>query len=259
MQMSKFIGYLAEAEWEAMDSLKVEIGAHLLGVMDGVHLIEKSFGALKDTPYRRSRLCQRVAFGLAIKLGNDLRSIAIVSGIGMPTQAVGLAAGSFETAYTLSYIAGNDQRASAWIEYNDPTRPFEPIRNIVATVLEQVMGSRDEEQIERRYRDYRQLCLGKHGNPLFVKHHSLRMEGSSVLLSLGPTTSEVAVRALQFALEQALGHATLALAALANVEEVLRRDESFIAELDRLNSEWSHLHKAAVERWGAEDPFEGKW
>lgn len=157
--------YLAEAEWEAIEALKEELGRHLIAAMDCVALIEQSFRALEGVSYASSTYAQRVAFGLAIKLGNDIRSIAILSGMGMPTQAVGLAAGSFETAYTLSYIAGNDERAQAWIEHDNPTRSFMPIRQLVAEVIDAALGHRDEEQVARRYRDYRQLCLGKHGNP----------------------------------------------------------------------------------------------
>lgn len=250
---------LVPAELDAIHALKGEIGRHVLSVMETVVLVEQSFKILGAVKVAETTLSGKVVLNLLIRLGNDLRSIVVLAGIGMPMQAVSLAAGSFETAYALAYIAADDSRAQAWVDHDDPTKPFLPVRKLVAEVMVHLFGEANEERVEHHYRHYRQLCLAKHGNPLLARQHGATFDGEGIVLALGPNTSDVGVRALQFALEHSLGHSLLALGVLANVDPLLGANADFAREVERLNQIWSDLHQEALRRWGGEDPCKGRW
>lgn len=251
--------YLAPAEVEAAKALRPEIGHHLLAAMSVLDLIEKCFGSFGHRNVKESSIWQRVALSLLVKLGNDLRSLVLLSGVGLPTQAVGIAASSFETAFTLAYISGDDVRARQWVDHDDPTKMFVPIKKLVAAVVEKAIPDDAEERVDHLYRHYRQLCMGKHGNPLFVKQHSIKLDGSDVVLALGPGTDQGDVRVLQFALEHALGHSSFGLGVFVAADIELRRNTEVVSELNAIGEEWQAIHDASIKRWGQDDPFEGKW
>ena len=133
------------------------------------------------------------------------------------------------------------------------------IKRLVSEVINEQLGPGNEKLVEDHYRYYRQLCLAKHRNPLLAMQHGIALEGSEIVIGLGPSINDVSVRALQFAFEHALGHSMLAITALRNTEVLLAESEDFTARCIRLNDEWSELRRAGHERWGGEDPLKGKW
>lgn len=251
--------YLFAEERQAFELLRGEIGGHMNAAMAAVALVEKTLELLAPPRVKDSSLSQRAELLLLSRLGNDLRCIVVLSGIGFPAQSVSLAAGSFETAFALAYIAGSEERSRQWVDHDEPTQAFRPVRTLVEDAIKKFQLENASEVAERHYRHYRQLCMAKHGNPIFNRQHGFSVEEDSIILALGPETAPSSVRAIQFALEHAVGHTSMALGMLASVEPAIGTSAEFARELQEINAAWQELHSNAVKRWGTGDPYPGKW
>lgn len=247
---------LTKGEGAAARVLDPEAEAHIALCADTVSLIEESIEAVLSRWDAVDSIAARVNIALLVRLCQDLRAASMLARIGYSTQALVIVASTFEIAFTMLYVGSDEGRAEAWRDHDDPTKPFRTVRSLVNTVVQE-QGA-PEEVAEGHYRIYRQLCMGKHGNPLFTIDHSFQERDGKTLIYVGPSFEESAVRAVQFALEQAAG-----LAGAAAREFMLSfggdKVMALADRLEELDERWKALRDEAIARWGTDDPFPGRW
>lgn len=193
---------------------------------------------------------------LLVRLYQDLRTASMLAGIGYSAQAVAIIASTFEIAFTVAYIGKDDSRAEEWDEHDDPRNLPQKVQFLVRTVMKE-QGA-PPEAAEGHYRLYRQLCMGKHGNPLFAKRQPFVECDERTIIHLEPRFEASVVRTLQFALEHAASLGALGVRAFMSCfggEGVAALWE----RLEELEQRGKNLHDEAVARWGTDDPFPGKW
>ena len=122
------------------------------------------------------------------------------------------------------------------------------------------LGVQDaNEQIGAQYRVYRQLCMAKHTNPLFQRQHGYQLQRGRIVAVNGPDTTESAIRAAWFALEQAARLTFLAVAAYVDSHIPLHSRGDLRSKIDAIGAGSNKLATKAARRFGTEDPFPGKW
>jgi hypothetical protein len=114
-------------------------------------------------------------------------------------------------------------------------------------------------QTEIEYRVYRQLCMPKHSNPLFQKHHGLIFTHDEVIAMNGPNISENSIKASWFALEHAVRLSYIALSSFINNCLSAENNDDLIEQVKLIGVRRKELEAEAIQRWGTEDPFPGKW
>lgn len=258
-------GNVERAEQAARGAAQEKYGAHLR-LAGRVYDFIGCWSHLDELrPFAETSLAERVCVALLYRLANDLRGVQELALRGYPLQAASMAASMFEGAYTLAYIGHDENLAQEWVDHDDPTRTFRPVKNLVRAVM-QKEGVPDIEAATRaRYRDYQQLCLAKHINPLLQKQHGISKRvadegGMVIVFSMGPDVeSKSATQAAWFALDQAVALALRGFSAY--VREIAGEDilpGHAIEEMKELAQRREGLHKSGVRKWG-NDPFPGKW
>lgn len=259
-------GDVESSERAALGFAQEEYGAHLKLAGRVYDFIGRWSHSDELRPFKEVSLAERVCVALLYRLANDLRGVQGLALQGYPLQAVSLAASMFEGAYTLAFIGADGNLAQEWADHDDPTSTFRPIKTLVRGVMQKEGVPDVEASTEAKYRDYRQLCLAKHINPLLQKQHGISQKKASedrmvIVFSMGPDVrSEAAIRAAWFALEQA---AILALMGFsAYVREIVGKGilpAHAIEKMQELAKRYDDLHKSGIQRWGNKDPFPGKW
>ena len=252
---------LTEAEESAAATLEPELRGHGELTLRAYEALELVLEALPEVPVQSVRLSRVAATQLLVRLANDLRTAALLAIRGYPLQAATLVASMFEVAYTVAYIDGDDELARQWGSHNDPTRLFRPIRQLVRDVIAKlpIPAAEGDAAVERKYRDYRQLCLAKHVNPLLQRQHGLERQGKDIAVLVGPTTHSDAIRVGWFALEQAAGLAFLAGSALLQHHVPAGRQSEACTALSGVETERNELAQRALARGWGENPFPDRW
>lgn len=251
---------LGEAEDCARHILNRELDRHLTLTGSVFNLVSETLTSIPESRLIDVPAALKVTAALVHKVSNDLRTAALLAVNGYAIQAATVVVSLQESALTVAYIGDSDDRATAWIKHTDPTRSFRSVSAMVKDVYASVPLPDAELRRLVEYRTYRQLSMAKHTNPLFFMAHAYQeVEPHVVAARNGPDTSEPAVRAAWFALEQG---ARLTLVALASfIEHFVPADAQAplmprLGDLARVRHE---LHEQARARWGTEDPFPGKW
>jgi hypothetical protein len=78
-------------------------------------------------------------------------------------------------------------------------------------------------------------------------------------LQNGPDTSETAINNLWYAMDHAARFVYVALAIFASSHVPPEHQRGVAERANQLGKERDRLKKLAMQRWGTEDPFEGKW
>jgi len=251
---------LAEAEKQAVDVLTPELKDHLDLTEFAFNLIRGVQTAAPRLPLPRVTQARKVCTTLLVRASNDLRCAALLAVRGYAIQAVSTVASMYEVTFTLAAIGDDETLAQTWIDHDDPTRPFMPIKPLTKLALTKLGIPDPATHTERQYLTYRQLCMAKHANPLFQTQHGQQRRGNVMFSQNGPDLSEPALRAAWFALEHAAGLASVAAGSfLAN--HVPRSEAVALrSEVTNLNKRVVfELRRRAVARWGSEDPLPGKW
>jgi hypothetical protein len=250
---------LGETEKNAIESLDPELREHAVLSSDAFNLVGLALNSMPERPVGEISPSEKVATVLLIRLSNDLRCASLLALRGYAIQAVTLAASIYEAAFTIAYIGSDDERAREWTKHDNPTQSFKNIRSMTQEGLAKLGHPRPDAQTKIEYTVYRQLCMGKHSNPLLQQRYGYQWQENSVLAMNGPDTSEPAVRAAWFALEHSVGFTFIALSSFflshlpKDVADKLRPRFEDIGERRK------KLETKAKERWGTEDPFPGKW
>ncbi|MGH9334158.1 MAG: DUF4265 domain-containing protein [Vicinamibacteria bacterium] len=202
---------------------------------------------------------EKVATVLLIRLSNDLLCASLLARRGYALQAVTLVAAIYEAAFTIAYLGSDEERARNWIEHEDPTRSFMDMRSMTKEGLAKLGTPDPDAQANVEYKVYRQLCMGKHSNPLLQKRYGYQRRESSVFAMNGPDTSESSVRAAWLALEHGAALTYIALSSffLSHLPKDLA--DELCPQLENIGAHRKKLEAKAKERWGTEDPFPGKW
>lgn len=250
---------LEEAEREAQQQLNLELNHHLELTGNAFNLISEAVSKIPEQPISNMPQSLKVSVALINKLSNDLRTASLLSLLGYPTQATGIVASLYESAFTIAYIGTDERLAQEWIDHDDPTRPFANVRKITRLGLAKLRVPNLEQQTSTEYRVYRQLCMAKHANPLYQMQHGYQLVGGNVTGFNGPDTSGSAIRAAWFALEHAAGLAFIALASFISDHVPHERRPELTEKLKEIGRARKTLEERAKARWGTEDPFPEKW
>ncbi|PYM18033.1 MAG: hypothetical protein DMD78_28790 [Candidatus Rokuibacteriota bacterium] len=208
---------------------------------------------IKDTP----QAC-RVCAGLLIKISNDLRTVALLALRGYPVQAATLTSSLYESAVTIGYIADDNALAEAWIAHGgqDPLKPFRGVWEMTKQAVTRLSLPDSEVQTETLYRHYTQLCWAKHGNSAFLLDQTFQRIAGGVEGSNGPSTSDAALRASSFALEQAVRLVFLACAVFVQHHVPRSAQPPLVAEVNTIGAERQRFFNTdSIDRWAFEPVF----
>lgn len=182
---------LEESERKAVKNICMELNKHLKTIERIFNYICTIFNTISEQSESTINPVVKVAVSLLVKVSNDLRCISLLSKMAYPTQALTLLSSLFEISYTMAYI-DDDNLAVNWIEHNDPKKAsnkniFEIIKKGLVNfgVTEVTL----DEEVSTEYKIYRQLCMAKHGNPIYQKNQGIIINDNTVLLFNGPDTS----------------------------------------------------------------------
>jgi hypothetical protein len=241
-------------EQAVFEQLTSELAEYLRLVRDAYNLIGKVMTSMPESPsVVEMSTSHRVGAMLLCRLCNDLRSAAYLAVRGYALQAGTLVASTFETAYTIAYIGGDDGRADDWTKHAEPTEPFLRLSGLLRDVLR-------DEPADVGYRElqcYSQLCMVKHTNPLVQKSHGVHESETQIKIFVGSDSSESALRVARHALETGVRLTLIAVDCFARAHvEATRwpRDE-----YDNLTEGWEQLNARARARGWEKDPYPGKW
>ena len=98
-----------------------------------------------------------------------------------------------------------------------------------------------------------QLCMTKHGNPLYQMQHGFKITEGNIIAKNGPDVSEEAIRVAWFALEHA--SSLLILSTLSFIVDYVpdALKEALVEECNAAASRRKELEATTTERWGTEE------
>ncbi len=250
---------LGEAERQAQEYLNIELDDHLKLTQAAFNLISNAVSEIPEQAVRSMPQSLKVSVALINKLSNDLRTASLLALLGYPIQAAEVVASLYEAAFTIAHIGADERLAQEWINHDDPTKPFTNTRTMTRSGLAKLAVTDLGKQTSKQYLAYRQLCMAKHANPLVQMQHGFQLVSGDVLAFNGPDTSEPAVRAAWFALEQSASLAFFALASFISNHVPPERQPELFDKLEDIARVRKELNERAIARWGPEDPFPGRW
>lgn len=250
---------IEDAEKEAANILLPKLKDHLELTREFMNLIGESGVSL---PIDKCTQSFKVTSVLLIRLANDLRCLGLLAERGYPFQVWTIASSIYEVGITMALLSGDDALAQKWIDYDKPDQPFFNVREATKEALSKCRVEDYEKQAEADYRVYQWLCMGKHANPLLQKEHGVIEQGKNVSLQNGPDTSETAIGMLWWGMDYASRYTYVALAAFArsHLRPIGVDLHNRIAErANTLAAKREQLRITAKQRFGGQDPFQGKW
>lgn len=248
-----------QAEQKAATQLKAELSKHVETIEAAFNLIGKTVSTLPERPLHQIATSQMVASNLLIRIANDLRCVANLTSLGYPLQALTVCTATYESAFTVAYIASDEALAKAWCNHQDPKSSFCDVWTLTVGGLQKLGVTDAKNQAGGDYKAYRQLCWAKHINPLLQIQYGLQQVGKDVLAQNGPDLTEVAVRSAWWVLDRAIRLAYISLASFVNSHIPEESRGTLPDEINSLGSARQQLAKTAIKRWGNEDPFERNW
>ncbi len=259
---------LGAAEREAFRKLETELEEPMKFSMLGYNAIISSLASLGDIPLKELRPSRRVTTSLLLRLANDLRCCSLLAAGGYPAQACSLATSAHEAMVTLVAIGNDDEAALRWLEHDDPTQSFGRPWQLTLSAMEKMaaegveMPSGPLETAKRLYRDYQQMCMPKHLNPLFERGMGHEIEGRHWAMFCGPDTSDQGIRSSWFALDRCVKLALWAIMAFFRFQSPNRTPPEPVAgQLREIVTAGQRLTASVFRRWPTadQDPFPGKW
>ena len=213
------------------------------GVLATHELLAKTVDAISVT-LRQSQETTLVASQIFMKVFDDFRCITLLGFSGYPIQTAGLTASVYESGLTLCYIGGDPTLANQWRMFSNPNSSFRPIKELIRGGLANIFDQVTPEMIEKEYSIYRQLCMAKHGNPMFQKTQGFIKRGGEVTLTLGPKSIESARHVIRFSVATAIMYTTWACNAVGKFhieeshgESILFLRDRVLNVLERISSE----------------------
>ena len=251
---------LTDGEAQARSKLIAELEQHFALVSTAFALVAEVLSARDGEAFAPTQAF-KVCTALLSKLSTDLRGVVLLAERGYPTQAVTVVSSLYETAFAVAYIGSDERLAQEWIEraLKDPTHSFRSPWILTVDGLENLGVDAPESAAETHYRTYSQLCMAKHAHPGFLLHYTIEKVGEDVFTVNGPNTSDVAVRAIAFALEGAVNLAYIALASFIHNHVPANARGLLQAKANEMGSVRAGLQAASASRWLGGDPYPGQW
>jgi hypothetical protein len=213
----------------------IRVAFHILNLASELHA--------NDRPERISK-AKRVRLLLLQRIQNDLRCCVILVERGYGLQAAALAAGIYEGWVTLANIRTEDD-ARKWLAHDTENKSFGPIYPLTEQALRGVVD--DADQARKMYRQYQQLCMAKHQNPIIERSRGyIVLEGGGVQFRPGPDTSELGIAHSCFALERGSRIAYITLVTIADGQET---SLELRAKLETRGSELNASQDECAKRW----------
>ena len=143
---------------------------------------------------RVGRAARNVQARLLLRISADLHLIEHSATRGYMLQALTLTATVHELTFAIGFIGSDDARAATWEGHTKDYDTFPKLKQrqeaVRATLIGLgVDGSRLEDEIERFEKNYRFLCMAKHGNPILQKNWGALVKEDSLSLFHGPFVS----------------------------------------------------------------------
>ncbi|WP_438498502.1 hypothetical protein [Paenibacillus sp. IHBB 3054] len=239
-----------EGEKLAAEALSSDLEIYIKGINESLNLISFAIDLAPEKKLLDVRSSLKVTISLLMKMINDLRTMIILAPRGYSVQTATIASSLYETAYTLTYIGGNDSLADEWISHTDERHtPFASIKKITEEVISQLFPEDYDSLFKGEYHKYTQLCMAKHSNPLNQMLHVYKYESNVVIAEPGPETSEHSIRLTCFSLVNGISFASLALGSYINHHHQDINSE-FIKQFNELRSYYEELQNTSFLRWG---------
>jgi hypothetical protein len=223
------------------------------------NLLGRAIAAVPPDEPNATLRAPRVARQLLLRVANDLRAASRIARLGYPLQAATIVASLYEAALCVIHIGTDEARTQTWINHDDPTRtPWTP-KQLTRSAAQKFDGD-PVKTAEMLYQRYTQLCMAKHVHPIAEMQHAVRIAPRVLLSTHGPDWSERSEQTASFALLHGVGLALLAhgVFMLDHVPPSIARNK-LLETRALLDRKRRALNAAAAQRWGAKDPFPGKW
>ena len=196
-----------------------------------------------DVPAEKLPKAAIVRVLLLQRVQNDLRCCVILVEHGYPLQAIALAAGIFEAWVTIAAIK-TEADAEKWLLHDQESESFDRIRPLTKRALEHILG--DDTEAEKIYRQYQQLCMPKHLNPIVERGRGYAVQGHGIQFRPGRETSKLLIQHGWYALERAARFANIALFTIAHSQETSTEMHlALIAQQAALDE----LQEESARRW----------
>jgi len=239
--------------------LQPELGEHLQLAAMAFNLIGLAVNLAPEVPQSQLRPSRGVSTCLLVRLSNDIRCAIKLAVQGYPLQTASLISSAYEVAYTIAAIGSDDELAQEWAEHDDPTRLFRKVEDLTRAWFQWLGVDDPQKQAKNAYLRYRQLCLAKHSNPLLQGQHGHRVTEDEILAINGPDESEQGIRESWFALETAVHLSCIALTSFVDNHVAPEERARMVDLVNQMGAGRQQLARKAMERWGNEDPFPGRW
>ncbi len=241
-----------DSETEAAAVLSVQLKDVLLLANDTLALTANvvQISLSEPNPTTAKLICTK----LARRIVHDLRAMVLIANHGYPSQALTLAASTYEHCFSIAYIGNDDLLAQKWIGHTSPVKPFVNAVELTTIGLANV-GIVDEEAPSFIFKLYTQFCMAKHGNPLYEAETGFEASQNVVTLFIGPDTSETGSRESHFALLKIVLIAALSLASYIDHHAPLDNRQQMDKFLRDIELRQRNLDLAAAVRWAGNDPY----
>ena len=239
-----------EGELWAEQQLKPDLELHLVGLKNALHILSITIEAVPPMNLDQVSSSKKIATALLVKIANDLRANAILTSKGYAIQAATIAASLYEFAFMIAYIGDDEDLANKWIEHSDLTHNIVSIKEMTLNALKKLGAPNPEEECEKEYKVYKDLCMIKHGNPNFQKAHSFIIENNSVIASPGPMTTDEFIKVSWYTIENAVSLARIALGSFINHQLKTNATDEIINKYNDLKNLYNHLNSLGFNKYG---------
>lgn len=208
-------------------------------------------------PEKNPTLAKQVCTKLVLRMINDLRSISMLAEVGYDVQANSLAASVYECAFTIGTIYDDRELAKKWIEHEDPKKAFLDAYLLTKTAWSNYGSKQD--MTDSSYKIYRQLCWGKHLNPISEQQGGIEKVGNTIEYLPGPRSDELTERGISFCCSYTVFFALFGIEMFARKHVSANKQAELVQPIKELHERRANLFLKSQKRWGSEDPFPGKW
>lgn len=246
---------IVEHETEIAKALFPKVGPYLELLASAYSLSGKVFEAAY--PQMNPPLSKQVCTKLLLRLNNDLRAILMLAEVGYDVQANALAASVYECAFTSGTIFDSRELAEQWLDHDDPRASFRNAYDLAHAALSNYGAHAD--WTDAFYKIYRQLCWGKHLNPISEQQGGMERTGNVIDYIPGPRDDELTERGISFCCVFTVLFALIGMEMFVRVHVKEEHKGELLQSLKQLEEKRQALHKTGLRRWGSADPFPGKW
>lgn len=202
-------------------------------------------------------LAKQICCKLLMRLNNDLRAIFMLVNVGYDVQANCVAASVYECAFTIGTIWDNPELSKEWINWDDPKKTFRDAFTLTKMCLENYGQHKDWTNV--MYKLYRQLCWGKHLNPIAEQQGGMERGGNIIDYIPGPRADDLTLRGVCFCCAYAVLFTLIGMQMFIQKHTKPENQQLMTRKLQALGIRQHDLYKEGLARWGSSDPFPGDW